>query len=78
MKKLGSPDNDPSVRLVINMKPVNPRVESPGYPMDGSSNIMRRLEPGKYRFTCLPQGLVCSTDFFNLLTGPDRVSIKIS
>ena len=105
VQKPGSPHNDPSVSLVNNMKPVNPRIESPGYPMDGSSNIMRRLEPGdvcfgvidlvqgfhqipvhedsrglltiilpqgKYCFTCLPQGLVCSTDFFNLLTDPDN------
>ena len=30
------------------------------------------LPQGKYRFTFLPQGLVCSTDFFNLLTEPDK------
>ena len=45
VQKPGFSDNDPSVRLVNNMKPVIPRVESPGYPMDASSNIMRRLEP---------------------------------
>ena len=28
------------------------------------------LPQGKYRFTCLPQGLVYSTDYFNLLTDP--------
>ena len=28
------------------------------------------LPQGKYRFTCLPQGLVCSTDYFNLHTDP--------
>ena len=85
------------------MKPVNPIIESPGYPMDTSSKILNRLSPddvcygvidlvqgfhqipvhkdsrdlltvilpqGKYRLTCLPQGLVCSTDYFNLLTDP--------
>ena len=29
------------------------------------------LPQGKYRITCLPQGLACSTDFFNLLTDPE-------
>ena len=104
VQKPGSPDSDPKISMVNNMKPVNRRVESPGYPMDGSSNIICRLEPGdvcfgvidlvqgfhqvpvhedlrdlltiilpqgKYHFTCLPQGLVCSTDIFNLLTDPD-------
>ena len=28
------------------------------------------LPQGKYRCTCLPQGPVCSTDYFNLLTDP--------
>ena len=28
------------------------------------------LPQGKYRFTCLPQGLVCSTDFLNIHTDP--------
>ena len=28
------------------------------------------LPQGKYRFTCLPQGLVCSTNYFNLHTDP--------
>ena len=28
------------------------------------------LPKGMYRFTCLPQGLVCSTDYFNLHTDP--------
>ena len=80
------------------MKHVNHSVDTVGYPMDGSSHILIRLEPGdvcfrvidlvpvhpdskdllniilpqgKYRFTCLPQGLACSTDFFNLLTDPE-------
>ena len=29
------------------------------------------LPQGKYRFTCLPQGLNVSSDFFNLLTDPE-------
>ena len=95
MQKPGSQDSDPSVRMVNNMKPVNPIIESPGYPMDTSSKILNSLNPddvwygvidfvhgfhqvlvhedsrdlltvilpeGKFRFTCLPQGLVCSTD----------------
>ena len=86
------------------MKHVNHSVDTVGYPMDGSSQILRRLEPGdvcfrvidlvqgfhqvpvhpdswdlltiilpqgKYLFTCLPQGLASSTDFFNLLTDPE-------
>ena len=101
VQKPGSPDSDPSVRMVNNMKPVNPIIESPGYPMDTSSKILNSLNhddvcygvidlvqgfqqipvhkdsrdlltvilpQGKYRFTCLPQGLVCSTDYFNLHT----------
>ena len=28
------------------------------------------LPQGKYRFTCLPQGLVCSTDHLNIHTDP--------
>ena len=28
------------------------------------------LPQGKYRFTCLPQGLVCSTDYLNIHTHP--------
>ena len=28
------------------------------------------LPAGKFRFTCLPQGLVCSTDYLNLNTDP--------
>ena len=50
VQKPGSPDSDPKVRMVINMKPVNHRVESPGYPMDGSSNFMSRLEQGDVCF----------------------------
>ena len=40
VQKPGSPDSDPSVGMVNNMKPVNPKIESPGYPMDGSSKIL--------------------------------------
>ena len=46
MQKPGSPNSDPSVWLVNNMKPVNHKVETVGYQMDGRSHIMRRLEPG--------------------------------
>ena len=28
------------------------------------------LPQGKYRFTCLPQGLVCSTNYLNIHTDP--------
>ena len=103
VQKPGSPDSDPSVRMVNNMKPMNPHIESPGYPMDTSAKILNSLNPddvcygvidlvqgfhqvpihpdsrdlltiilpqGKYRLTCLPQGLVCSTDYFNLHTDP--------
>ena len=91
------------MRMVNNMKPINPHIESPGYPMDTSSKINNRLNPqevcfgvidlvqafhqvpmaeecrdlltvilpqGKIRFTCLPQGLVCSTDYLNIHTDP--------
>ena len=84
---------------------MNPHIESPGYTMDTSANILNSLNPddvcygvidlvqeihqapvhedsrdlltvvlpqGKYRFTFLPQGLVCSTDYLNLHT--DRPS----
>ena len=46
VQKPGSPDSDPSVRLVKNMKPVNHKVETVRYQMDWSSHIMRRLEQG--------------------------------
>ena len=45
MQKPGSPDSDTSVRMVNNMKPVNPIIESPGYPMDTSSKILNSLNP---------------------------------
>ena len=41
VQKPGSPDADPSVRLVSNFKPVNKIVDTVGYPMDGSSHILR-------------------------------------
>ncbi|MEL6804493.1 MAG: hypothetical protein AAFO91_12020, partial [Bacteroidota bacterium] len=44
VQKPGSPDSDPSVRLVSNFKPVNQVVDTVGYPMDGSSHILKRLE----------------------------------
>ena len=99
----GSPDSDPKVRMVNNMKPINPHIVSPGYPMDTSKKILESLNPeevcygvidlvqgfhqipvhedsrdlltvilpqGKYRFASLPQGLVCSTDYFNLCSDP--------
>ena len=101
VQKPGLPDSDPSVRMVNNMKPSNPIIESPGYHMDTRAKILKSLNPddvcygvidlvqgfhqvpvredsrnlltvflpqGKYRFICLPQGLVCSTDYFNLHT----------
>ena len=104
VQKPGSPDSDPSVRLVSNFKPVNQVVDTVGYPMDGSSHILKRLEAedvcfgvidltqgyhqvgvaessrdllsiilpqGNNRYTCLPQGLNVSSDFFNLLTDPE-------
>ena len=40
----GSPDSDPSMRLVTNFKPVNQIVDTVGCPMDGSTHILRRLE----------------------------------
>ena len=91
VQKPGSPDDNPTVRMLNNMKPINPHIESPGYPMDTSAKINNRLNPqetcfgvidlvqafhqvpvaeesrdlltvilpqGKFRFTCLPQGLV--------------------
>ena len=103
VQKPGSPDSDPEVRLVNNMKPINPHIESPEYPMDTSKKILESLNPeevcygvidlvqgfhqvpvhedsrdlltvilpqGKFRFKSLPQGLVCSTDYFNLCSDP--------
>ena len=103
VQKPSPPGSEPSVRMVTNFKPVNKVVDTVGYPMDGSSHILKRLEAedvcfgvidltqgyhqvavsessrdllcvilpqGKYRFTCLPQGLNCSSDFFNILTDP--------
>ena len=38
---------------------------------DDSRDLLTVVLPqGKYRFTCLPQGLVFSTDYFNLHTDP--------
>ena len=45
VQKLGSPDDNPSVRMVNNMKPINPHIKSPGYPMDTSAKINNRLDP---------------------------------
>ena len=45
VQKPGSPDSDPAVRLVNNMKPVNRVVDTVGYSMDGSSHILWHLEP---------------------------------
>ena len=37
---------------------------------DSRDLLMVILPQGKFRFTCLPQGLLCSTDYFNLHTDP--------
>ena len=50
MQKPSSPDSDPSVRMVNNMKPVNPIIESPGYPIDTSSKILNILDPDNVCF----------------------------
>ena len=39
VQKPGSPDDNPSVRMVNNMKPINPHIQSPGNPMDTSAKI---------------------------------------
>ena len=94
----------PRCDLSATSKPVNQIVDTVGYPMDGSSHILKRLEAedtcfgvidltqgyhqctvaessrdllsiilpqGKYRYTCLPQGLNVSSDIFNILTDPE-------
>ena len=45
VQKPGSPDKDSSVRLVTNLQKLNEAIERIGYPMDGSSHILRRLDP---------------------------------
>ena len=67
VQKPGSTDDDPSVRLVTNLKPVNKVVDNVGYPMDGSSHILRRLEPDETCFAVvnLVQG------FHQILLYPD-------
>ena len=50
VQKCGSPDDNPSVRLVTHLKPVNKIVDKVGYPIDGSSHILRRLEPDETCF----------------------------
>ena len=55
MQKPGSPDDDRSVRLVTNFKPVNKIVDKVGYPMDGSSHILMRLEPSETCFAVIYQ-----------------------
>ena len=45
MQKPESQDDNPSVRLVTNLKPVNKIVDKVGYPLDRSSHILRRLDP---------------------------------
>ena len=45
MQKPGPPDSEPSVHMVNNMKPVNPIIESPGYPMDTIAKILNSLNP---------------------------------
>ena len=51
VQKPESQDDNPSVRLVTNLKPVNKIVDKVGYPLDGSSLILRRLDP---EGTCFP------------------------
>ena len=50
VQKPESPDDNPSVRLVTNLKPVNKIVDKVGYPLDGSLHILRRLNPQKTCF----------------------------
>ena len=45
VQKPGSPDSDPKVRMVNNMKPLNPHIKSPGYPMDTSKKTLESINP---------------------------------
>ena len=63
VQKPGSPDSDPKVRLVSNFKPVNQIVDTVGYPMDGSSHILKRLEAED---TCF--GVIDLTQGYNQCT----------
>ena len=45
VQKPGPPDSEPSVHMVKNMKPVNPIIESPEYPMDTIAKILNILNP---------------------------------
>ena len=45
VQKPGSPDEDPSVRMVTNLQKVNQAIKRIGYPMDGAFHNLRRLNP---------------------------------
>ena len=47
VKKPGSPDEDPKVRLVTDLRRINQVLKRVGYPMDGAAHILKRLEPGE-------------------------------
>ena len=43
-------DGTIEARLVTDLRPVNPNIERMGKPLDGSSHILKRLEPGETMF----------------------------
>ena len=53
VQRPGSPDDDPSVRLVMYVNQIIDRV---GYPMDGSFHLLRRLDP---QGTCFAEVDLC-------------------
>ena len=53
VRKPGSPDDDPSLRLVMYVNQIIDRV---GYPMDGSFHLLRRLDP---QGTCFAEVDLC-------------------
>ena len=51
VQKPGSPDEDPSVRMVTNLQKVNQAIKRIGYPMDGAFHNLRRLNPQDTHFS---------------------------
>lgn len=53
VQKPGSSDDDPKVRLVTDLRRINEILQRVGYPMDGASHILKRLEPDETFFGVL-------------------------
>ena len=53
VQKPGPSDQDPKVRLVSDLRHVNKIIKRVGHPLDGSSHILRRLDPDDTYFSVM-------------------------